>query len=391
MFSVLPTKPKKFRKDFGDIDGLANSIAKFGQFHEILKTKDGITIDGDRREAAFEQHLKKNPKSKIKKLRVHKLPFTYEQLEKDGAYALMQVEANTQRKNFTVEETEAIRVFIEKLRRAEKLPEEYQGKKTVQIVGELTDRGSRNIHKISDIVEAVKDKKLDKKYLTKIDKGDTTINTVHQMVTREERSLPKSEIPKGSYDCVLIDFPIKYDAGPGIRGSADSHYPTMTLEECMEQAKKLPIAKEAIIFLWITKPMLFDTQIIQKEDGGVELMGHTEELLLHSLDCVAKDHFVWVKQKMGLGTYTRSQHEILLVCFRGEFVPPAQAFSSVIQAEQGAHSDKPNLWPMIKKMYPGRKYFECYRRIIVDGVDGFGNQTREEKMTPIEKMRRKKK
>jgi len=291
---------KRFRQDMGDLEEFAASLEEFGQFHEILKTSDGITIDGGRREAAFEKYLKGKSK-KIKKLREYRIPLTLKELEETGLYALMQVEANTQRKGFTIEEVDNIRKHIEKIRKSGKLPDRFKGIETREIAGKITHHGSRNIQKIADIMEAVNEKKLDEKYIKRLDQGSTSINTVYKIATREKRSLPKVEIPKGSYDCVLIDFPIRYDSGPGIRGSADDHYPTIPLEECLKHAEKFPIAENAIIFLWITKPMKFDFQIInneekdRKEKGLIKVNDSTENLFKWALHCDAKDEFVWIK------------------------------------------------------------------------------------------------
>jgi len=328
-------QPKKFREDFGDLKEFADSLEEFGQFHEILKTKDGHTIDGDIREAAFNKHLKGKSK-KIKKLREYRPPLTLKELQETGLYTLMQVEANTQRKNFTILEVDKIRKHIEVIRKSGKLPKRFKGMETREIAGKITHHGSRNIQKIADIMEAVDAKKLDTKYIKKIDSGITSINTVYKIATREKRSLPKVKIPKGSYDCVLIDFPIKHDMGPGIRGAAANHYPVIPLEECLEHAEKFPIADNAIIFLWITKPMKFDFQIIdneekdRKEEGLIKVADSTEKLFQWALNCTAKDEFVWIKDKFGNGYYTRSQHEYLVICFKGKAVVPAKAFPSVI-------------------------------------------------------------
>lgn len=410
---------KRFRKDFGNLEEFAESMEEFGQLSEILKTADGITIDGDRRELAFEKHLKGKSK-KITKLREYRIPLTLKELEETGLYTLMQVEANTQRKGFTIEEVDNIRKHIDKIRKSGNLPERFKGTQTREIVGKITQHGQRNINKIAEIVEAVNNKKLDEKYITRIDSGSTSINTVYKLATREKRSLPKSKIPKDQTDCVLIDFPIQYD-NDTIRGGASDHYPTMTLEECIVDAKKFPIADNAVIFLWITKPMKFDRPNLDHPNdcaSGVHQHATVDHLTAALKIDSVKDEFVWIKDKFGNGNYTRSQHEYLLICFKGPTVVPAKAFPSVITGDVREHSSKPEVWTMIKKMYPKRQYAEYYRREITDGVSGFGNQTRgvdfgkgsdkmaivttehsgntvkvieTKTMSPIEKLRNKKK
>jgi N6-adenosine-specific RNA methylase IME4 len=65
-----------------------------------------------------------------------------------------------------------------------------------------------------------------------------------------------------------------------------------------------------------------------------------------------------------MGYYFRQRHELLLVGTKGKIgVPdPANRPDSVIEAPREEHSQKPQLYDMIEKMYPYRKYIELFAR-----------------------------
>jgi len=76
-------------------------------------------------------------------------------------------------------------------------------------------------------------------------------------------------------------------------------------------------------------------------------------------------NFVWVKDKVGLGWFARGQHELLLLAMKGVMPHPedAKRYPSVIFAERGEHSAKPQVvYEMLESMYPNRRYLELFSR-----------------------------
>jgi N6-adenosine-specific RNA methylase IME4 len=86
---------------------------------------------------------------------------------------------------------------------------------------------------------------------------------------------------------------------------------------------------------------------------------------------------VWDKQKIGMGYWFRGQHEHLLVAKRGEVSPPETGSrqSSVISAERGEHSAKPDsVYDLIEAAFPNRERLELFARDSHAGWDCWGDE-----------------
>lgn len=188
----------------------------------------------------------------------------------------------------------------------------------------------------------------------KLRKGTTSINSVYTQVTKEQRNLPKAVMPKGQFDVILCDVPIEFK-NQSIRGAAVKHYQTMSAEKLAEL--KVPSADNAIIFWWISSAVQYNLikDMIEKplykyildEWGFTNVIGE----------------FVWKKDRIGLGSWNRNQHEKCLIAIKGKMPTPNELFSSIIEAKRGAHSKKPEIfYDMIEKMYPKRSYLELFAR-----------------------------
>lgn len=107
------------------------------------------------------------------------------------------------------------------------------------------------------------------------------------------------------YSVIVADPPWSYRvwSKKGANRSAESHYPTM----CMEDIKALPVAeladKDCALFLWITFPMLREAWSV------MDAWGFTFKTVA----------FVWVKLNRqvdtlftGMGYWTRANAEICL-------------------------------------------------------------------------------
>jgi N6-adenosine-specific RNA methylase IME4 len=150
-----------------------------------------------------------------------------------------------------------------------------------------------------------------------------------------------------------------YNEDTGSDRAAANHYPTMTLADI--KALKIPAAKDCVLFLWATVPML---------PQAIETMA--------AWGFTYKSHFVWLKDKLGLGFWNRNQHELLFVGTRGHIPCPAPGtqFSSVIEAPRGKHSEKPAIARiMITTMFPNVPKLEMFARgERVTGWDFWGNE-----------------
>ena len=78
-----------------------------------------------------------------------------------------------------------------------------------------------------------------------------------------------------------------------------------------------------------------------------------------------KTNLAWVKPSIGLGVWTRNRHELLLFATRGQIeVPePEQRPDSVIEADRGRHSQKPDsAYELIEAAYPHLSKLELFAR-----------------------------
>jgi N6-adenosine-specific RNA methylase IME4 len=170
---------------------------------------------------------------------------------------------------------------------------------------------------------------------------------------------PKKEIiilPKGKYNVIYTDPPWEYgDKLIEGYGAAEHHYRPMTINEIIEytdpngkQIKELP-AEDAVLFLWVTSPILPECFPII-EGWGFKYA----------------TSFVWDKVKHNWGHYNSVRHEFLLICIKGTFLPESKELhDSVISIERSEeHSEKPEYFrdEIIEKMYPRGKWIELFAR-----------------------------
>jgi N6-adenosine-specific RNA methylase IME4/ParB-like chromosome segregation protein Spo0J len=187
---------------------------------------------------------------------------------------------------------------------------------------------------------------------------------------RTERIERIEEISKGNaplltprrYPIIYADPPWRYENPPiGATSRAiENHYPTMTLEEICALPVADIAAEDALLYLWATAPKLAECfQVVTA--WGFQY----------------RTNLVWVKDKIGMGYHARNQHELLLVCRRGEMPPPEAGTqsSSVIFADRTEHSAKPvAFYELIERLYAGIGKIELFSRSPREGWAAWGNQ-----------------
>lgn len=199
-------------------------------------------------------------------------------------------------------------------------------------------------------------------------------NRAQRSVQRRQERLEKiEEISKGNselntsrkYPVIYADPPWRYEmpAMGGTNRSIENHYPTMTLEEICAMPVSELAADDAMLYMWATAPKLPECLDVVKA-WGFEY----------------RTHMVWDKQKIGMGYHARNQHELLLICKRGE-IPPPQAGtqpSSVYSEARGKHSAKPTFfYEMIEAAYPDLAKIELFCRSPREGWSSWGNQAEQ--------------
>ncbi len=141
---------------------------------------------------------------------------------------------NTMRKDFAISEVAEIIDAVKETRVGHRQSDDekdgnlpsYQPGLTRDIVSKMTGFSTRQIDKISTISQKAKTNKKFQKYMEDIDNKKKSVNTVHTLVTKETRNLPKVELPKDQYDVIYCDVPIGFKDS-GNRAAAEKHYPTI--------------------------------------------------------------------------------------------------------------------------------------------------------------------
>ena len=187
---------------------------------------------------------------------------------------------------------------------------------------------------------------------------------LRELVKRERKEIPP--LPTDKYRVIYADPPWAYGNSGIINddnyGHAVRHYPSMTIEElcAMGDDIKAMTEQDAVLFLWVTSPLLEECFPVIKTWGFKY-----------------KTSFVWDKVRHNFGHYNSVRHELLLVCTRGSCTPDAtELFDSVQSIEKSrTHSEKPEEFrTIIDTLYPHGKRLELFSRTQAEGWEVWGNE-----------------
>jgi hypothetical protein len=180
------------------------------------------------------------------------------------------------------------------------------------------------------------------KYENDLITGNKKVKTVHTLVTRKERNLPKAKMPKDISDVIHADVPIQFN-DQGVRGSADHHYSTMTAQDIAKI--KFPIADNAICFFWMSPSIAYSEIPVEYKVGKTSLMINVPiyKFILNSWGFTKIiNEFVWDKEIIGPGSWLRNRHENCFIAIKGKMPVPAELFPSIINERRTKHSKKPD-------------------------------------------------
>jgi N6-adenosine-specific RNA methylase IME4 len=161
------------------------------------------------------------------------------------------------------------------------------------------------------------------------------------------------------YNVIYADPPWRFEPWSrtsGMDRAPENHYESMALDEI--KAIPIPAAAHCVLFLWATQPMLPQALEVMAAWGFSYV-----------------SHWVWEKDRIGLGYWSRNVHELLLIGTRGN-VPaplPGTQVESIIQAPRGGHSAKPEVFAgIIEQMFPDVPKLELFARTPRTGWDVWG-------------------
>lgn len=385
---------ERFRKDFGDIELLANSINSIGLLHPVVVNSNNELICGGRRLKAFQFLGKVTIPARV--IDIDSIIL--------GEYA-----ENEVRKDFTVSERvaigEAVEVELGERRGGDQKSkckilhnDPNEGSKTIEIAAQKSGFRNKETYRQAkkvvetatpELVEAMDSGRVKPSVAEKL----TNLPPADQILLaskgkekeaqqaakeirankaekrHEERIQRIVEISQGNkelntsktYPVIYADPPWRYDHAVSDTRQIENHYPTMELNDICALPVSEISTKDSILFMWTTSPKL-----------------------LESFDVISSWGFsyrtcaIWDKKKIGMGYYFRQQHEILLVATKGEIpAPPVSSrISSVISIDRSNHSAKPDeFYEIIENMYPDLPKIELFSRNKRDGWESWGNQS----------------
>jgi len=135
----------------------------------------------------------------------------------------------------------------------------------------------------------------------------------------------------------------------------------MSIAELCGLPVKALAQDDAVLFLWVTSPLLYEAAPIFDAWGFKY-----------------KSSFIWDKVGHNVGHYNSVRHEFLLIGTRGSCTPDVPTLhDSVVEIPKSRkHSEKPEEFrQLIDSMYPHGSRLELFRRgTAPDGWDVWGNE-----------------
>lgn len=170
------------------------------------------------------------------------------------------------------------------------------------------------------------------------------------------------------YSVIYADPPWQYRtySKKGQGRSAESHYPTMSLDEI----KDLPVgelaAKDCALFMWATFPCLLEAFQV------LDAWGFEYKTIA----------FVWIKQNRisdslfwGMGYWTRANAELCILATKGHPKRVNSGVHQVIMSHVEQHSKKPDeARDRIVQLMGDVPRIELFARQSPDGWDVWGNE-----------------
>jgi N6-adenosine-specific RNA methylase IME4/ParB-like chromosome segregation protein Spo0J len=329
----------RHRRDLGDIDSLARSIADVGLLHPIVVRPDGVLVAGGRRLAA------------CKALGCSEVPVRVVDLDEIARGELAE---DAERKDFLPSEIDAIRRALEPIEKAaaEQRMKAGTPAKVSQGSGRATDKigafagvSGRTVEKIAKVVEAAEAEPAKFGHLIEEMDRYRGVDRAYRALrrTRDEARVLNLQPQKGKFRTLVVDPPWAYDND--FLGRGAPQYALLTREETLA----LPVASwaedDCHLYLWTT-------------NGNLPL----------AVECMAawgfthKSVLTWVKPRFGLGVFFRGSTEHCLFGVRGRLMTRSTSIATHFEAPVGEHSEKPERFYEIVRAASYPPFGEAFQR-----------------------------
>lgn len=168
------------------------------------------------------------------------------------------------------------------------------------------------------------------------------------------------------YKIIYADPPWRYQDKSCI-GSAENHYPTMKIEDICNLPVNGIADKDAVLFLWVTYPMLAEgLKLIEAWGFKYKTIGF-QWLKTNKKN---KDSFFF-----GLGRWTRGNTECCLIATKGKPSRISNKVSQLIIEPIQHHSKKPDVTrDKIVELMGDLPRIELFARNKTEGWDVWGNE-----------------
>jgi ParB/RepB/Spo0J family partition protein len=335
----------RHRKDMGDLDGLAASMAELGLLQPVVVRPDGKLIAGERRIRAAEQ------------LGWATIPINVVDLD---AVVRGEFAENSCRKDFTLSEAVAIKRAIEPLERAaakERMlagrpSENFSKGRALDNVAKVVGKHRTTIARAEAIVDAAEaEPHKFGKLLEQMDDTGRVNGVYRRLKIAKQAELLRAEPPplpgNGPYRVAVIDLPWPYEEradDPSHRGVRP--YSTMSIAAMCALPVPSIMHADSILWLWTTN----------------YYMRHAYEVL-DAWGFGPKTILTWAKNKMGNGDWLRGQTEHCILAVRGKPVVTLTNESTLLRAPVRAHSQKPpEFYDLVESLCPAPRYCELFSR-----------------------------
>jgi N6-adenosine-specific RNA methylase IME4 len=188
-----------------------------------------------------------------------------------------------------------------------------------------------------------------------------TVHNVFRRIRRDQLKTETPPFPAGKFALIYADPPWTFESVESENRTVQNHYATMSLEELMLLPVPTIAQNDCILMMWAPACKVDEAMRLMKAWGFTY-----------------RTCAVWVKDKVGMGHWFRTQHEMLLLAIKGNppTPPPEKRFSSVINAPRPQqHSEKPDkVYRLIEQMYPRFEKIELFARQARKGWTAWGNE-----------------
>lgn len=337
---------ERHRRDLGDLDGLARSMAELGLLQPIVIRPEGMLIAGERRLHA------------ARALGWTEIPVNVVDLD---AVVRGEFAENACRKDFTLSEAVAIKRALEPIEREAAKKRMLAGKpsgkfpkgRALDKVARVVGKDRKTIERAEAIVDAAEaEPERFGKLLADMDRTGRVNGCYERLCVAKQAALIRAEPPplpgRGPYRVIVADPPWPYE----IRSEDPSHrgttpYPQMSIAEICALNVAAIAAPDCILWLWTT-----NYHILNGAREVLDAWGFTSVTVR-----------TWKKPRAGLGKWLRGITEHAIMAVRGKPIVTLTNQTTWFEAPTRGHSVKPvEFYDFVESLCPAPRYADLFSR-----------------------------